>query len=118
MYLCLVDLLKNAPNEICCHLGDKAPKGRLSGRDKRVQNHTNEGKEKKKRARRKKGAEKRKNMVALLVFIKATMEFLAEKKLLDLAEKIHFSGGNGFKNPARCMYVSLIACKTYERQIH
>ena len=42
-------------------------------------------------------------MVALLVFIKATMEFLAEKNLLDLAEKIHFSGGNGFKNPARCM---------------
>lgn len=57
-------------------------------------------------------------MVALLVFIKATMEFLAEKNLLDLAEKVHFSGGNGFKNPARCTYVSLIVCKTYERQIH
>ena len=46
------------------------------------------------------------------------MEFLAEKKLLDLAEKVHFSGDNGFKNPASCMYVSLIVCKTYERQIH
>lgn len=118
MYLCLVELLKNVPNEICCHLGDKASKGRLSGRDK-FQNHTNEGKEKKKRAlRRKKRAEKRKNMVALLVFIKANMEFLAEKKLLDLAEQVHFSCGSGFKNPARCMYVSLIVCKTYERQIH
>ena len=79
MYLCLVDLLKNVPNEICCHLGDKASKRRLSGRDKRVQNHTNEAKEKKKKATRKKGAEKRKNIVALLVFIKATMEFLAGK---------------------------------------
>lgn len=117
MYLCLVDLLKHVPNEICCHLGDKASKGRLSGRDK-LQNHTNERKEKKKRARRKKGAEKRKNMVALLVFIKATMEFLAKKKLLDLAEMVHFSGGNGFRNPARCMSVSLIVCKTYERQIY
>ena len=116
MYLCLVDFLKHVPNEICCHLGDKASKGRLSGRDK-LQNHTNERKEKKKRARRKKGAEKRKNMVALLVFIKATMEFLAEKKLLDLAEKIHFIF-NGFRNPARCMSVSLIVCKTYERQIY
>lgn len=46
------------------------------------------------------------------------MEFLAEKKLLDLAEHVHFSCGSGFKNPARCMYVSLIVCKTYERQIH
>ena len=39
MYLCLVELLKNVPNEICCHLGDKASKGRLSGFDK-LQNHT------------------------------------------------------------------------------
>ena len=98
MYLFLVELLKNVPYEICCHLGDKASKGRLSGRDKRVQNHTNEGKDKKKRARRKKRAEKRENMVALLVFIKATMELLAEKKLLDLAEKVHFSCCNGFKS--------------------
>ena len=50
--------------------------------------------------------------------MKATMEFLAEKKLLDLAEKVHFSDGKGFKNPARCMYVSLIVWKTYEREIH
>ena len=97
MYLCLADLLK------------KLSKGRLSGRDK-LQNHTNEGKgkEKKKRASRKKGGEEKKHGCTL-GFYKGYFGVFGRKKKCWI-QKVHFSGGNGFKNPARCtvMYVSLI----------
>ena len=59
---------ENQPNEICSHLSEKASKGRLFGPDK-LQNNTNEGKRKgeKERARRNKGGEEKKAMVAHLV---------------------------------------------------
>ena len=60
----------NQPNEICSHLSEKASKGRFLNHEK-FQNHTNEGKGKKKKPERGEGKEekKKKTMVALLVFI-------------------------------------------------
>ena len=54
----------------------------------------------KERSRRKRGGEEKKAVVALLVFIMATLELLfwPKKKLLDAKGPF---GGNVFKNPAR-----------------
>ena len=92
---------ENQPNEICSHLSEKASHGRFLKPDK-LQNHSNEGKGKekeKKRAGRKKVGEEKKAMVALLVFILATLESFWPKKLLDAKDPF---GDNVFKNPARC----------------
>ena len=78
---------ENQPHGICRHLSEKASKGKFLGPDK-LQNHANEGKGKEK----KKGEEEKRAMVALSVFIMAT---LAEKNLLDT--KGPFGGGNVFK---------------------
>ena len=71
---------ENQPNEICSHLSEKASKGRFLKPEK-LQNHSNEGKGKEKKKERGEGKEekKKKAMDALLDFIIATLEFLAEK---------------------------------------
>ena len=61
-------------------------------------NFSKGGKEKGKE-REEKGGEEKKAMVALLVSIVATLEFLAANKMLD--GKGPF-GGNVLNNPARC----------------
>ena len=104
MYVCMCSrFFENQPNEICSHLSEKPSKGRFLKPDK-LQNHTNEGKgkEKKERARRKKGGEEKKAMVALLVFIMATLEIVLRPKLLGGRGLF---GDNVFKNLARCMFV-------------
>ena len=58
-------LFENQPNEICSHLSEKASKG-MFPRPEKLQNHSNEGK------LRKGEKEKKKAMVALLIFIIAT----------------------------------------------
>ena len=83
-------------------MSEKASKGRFLKPEK-LQNHSNEGKGKEKKKERGEGKEgkKKKAMVALLVFIIATLEIvLAEKKLLDAKGPF---GENVFKNPARYM---------------
>ena len=64
--------------------------------------------EKKKRASRKKEGEEKKHGCTL-GFYKGYFGVFGRKKKCWI-QKVHFSGGNGFKNPARCtvMYVSLI----------
>ena len=68
---------ENQPNGICRHLSEKASKGKFLGPDK-LQNHTNEGKGKEK----KKGEEEKRAMVALSVFIMATLEIVFGRKKL------------------------------------
>ena len=58
-------LFENQPNEICSHLSEKASKG-MFPKPGKLQNHSNEGK------LRKGEKEKKKAMVALLIFIIAT----------------------------------------------
>ena len=58
-------LFENQPNEICSHLSEKVSKGMFPMPEK-LQNHSNEGK------LRKGEKEKKKAMVALLIFIMAT----------------------------------------------
>ena len=87
---------ENQPNEICRHLSEKPSKGNFLKPDK-LQNHTNEGKGQEKtqeRARRKKGREEKKAMVALLVFIMATLEKCWSEEIYLAAR------GNVFKIPA------------------
>ena len=61
-------------------MSEKPSKSRFFKRHK-LQNHTNEGKGKeKKKAGRKKGGEEKKAMVALLVFIMATLEIVFVRK--------------------------------------
>ena len=67
-------------------MSEKASKGTFLKPEK-LQNHSNEGKgkEKKKSARRSKGGEEKKVMVALLVFIIATLEIVfGRNKLWDV----------------------------------
>ena len=66
MSVCISSLLfENQPNEICSHLSEKASKG-MFPKPEKLQNHSNEGK------LRKGEKEKKKAMVALLIFIIAT----------------------------------------------
>ena len=58
-------LFENQRNEICSHLSEKASKG-MFPKPEKLQNHSNEGK------LRKGEKEKKKAMVALLIFIIAT----------------------------------------------
>ena len=90
--------IENQPNEICSHLSEKASKGRLFGPDK-LQNHIEgKGNDKEKEREGRKEEKRKKAMVALLVFIMATLKivFGRKKKLLDA--KCPF-GGIIFKNP-------------------
>ena len=88
-------------------MSEKASKGRFLKPEK-LQNHSNEGKgkeKKKERARRRKGGEEKKAMVALLVFIIATLEIVfGRKKLLDAKGPF---GDDVFKNPARYIYSAI-----------
>ena len=90
--------LENQPNEICSHLTEKASKGRFLKPEK-LQNHSNEGKGKEKEEERGEGKEekKKKAMVALLVFIIATLEIVFGRKNC-WTQKVYF------KNPARYIY--------------
>ena len=85
----------NQPNKICSHLSENASKSRFIKPEK-LQNHSNEGKGKEKKKER---GEEKKAMVALLVFIMATLTIVfGRKKLLDPNGPF---GGNIIKNPAR-----------------
>ena len=65
----------------------------------KLQNHSNEGKGKKERARRRKGGEEKKALVALSVFIIATLKIVfGRKKLFDAKGPFD---DNVIKNPAR-----------------
>ena len=72
---------ENYPNEICSHLCEKASKGTFL-KSEILQNHSNEGKGKDKRKERGEGKEEKnkKAMVALLVFIKATLKIVFGRK--------------------------------------
>ena len=86
---------ENQPNKICSHLNEKASKGRFREPGE-LQNHINEGKGKEKKKER---GEEKKAMVALLVFIMATLEIgFGRKEHLDANGPF---GGNVIKNPAR-----------------
>ena len=87
-------------------MSEKASKGTFLKPEK-LQNHSNEGKGKEKEEERGEGKEekKKKAMVALLVFIIATLEIVfGRKKLLDAKGPF---GDDVFKNPARYIYIAL-----------
>ena len=89
---------ENQPNKVCSHLNEKGSKGRFREPEK-LQNHINEGKGKEKKKER---GEEKKAMVALLVFIMASLDIgFGRKKLLDANGPF---GGNVIKNPARYTY--------------
>ena len=81
MYVCMCRrFFENQTNEICSHSIEKPSKGRFFKPDK-LQNHQRrQRKGKKERARRKKGGKEKKTMVALLVFIMATLEIVFGRK--------------------------------------
>ena len=84
---------ENQHDEICSHLSDKASKGKFLKPEK-LQNHSNEGKGKKKER-----GEEKKAMVALLVLIIATLDIAFDrKKMFDAKGPF---GDNFIKNPAR-----------------
>ena len=79
---------ENKPNEICSHLSDKGPKGRkflFCAREAPKSHRRRKRKGEKERAKRGKVGDEKKAMVALLVFIMATLEivFSRKKKLFD-----------------------------------
>ena len=82
---------ENQSNEICGDLSEKGSKDRFCGRDK-LQNHANEvkGKEKNKERGGRKEEKRKTAMVALLVFIMATLEIWPKKKKLG-DEKVHLT---------------------------
>ena len=97
---------ENQPNEICSHLSEKASKGRFLKPEK-LQNHSNEEKGEEKKKERGEGKEKKKKkaIVALLVYIVATLErVFGRKKLFDTKGPF---GDNVIKNPARCIIKQL-----------
>ena len=86
-------------------MSEKALKGGFLGPDK-LRTHTNEGKgkeKKKERARRKKGGEEKKAMVAILVFIMATLE----KKTVE-RQKVHLAVTFSKIQLDVCVYVCCI----------
>ena len=64
--------LKTNPNEICSHLSEKASKGPISSKIALIK----QKERRKRRGRRKKGGEGKKAMVAVLVFIMASLEIV------------------------------------------
>ena len=75
------------------HFSEKASKGSFLKPDN-VQNHSNEGQGKKEER-----GEGKKAMVALLVFIMATLEIVfGRKKLLDGKNEVHLMGLTFVKN--------------------
>ena len=81
---------ENQPNEICGDLSEMRQKtGLVGARSSRI-TLAKEKEGEKERARRKKGREEKNGlMVALLVFIMATLKIWPKKKLLD--EKVHLA---------------------------
>ena len=79
---------ENQPNEICSHLSEKASKGRFLKPEK-LQNHSNEGKGKEKKKERGEGKEEK--MVALLVFIIATLKNSFWPKKTVRRKKVHLA---------------------------
>ena len=79
---------ENQPNEICSHLSEKASKSRLLGPDE-LQTHSIKRKGERKRAERKKGGEEtKKAMVALSVFLMATLKIVfGRKKVITVGRK-------------------------------
>ena len=77
MYVCMSSrFFENQPYAICSHFSEKASKGTFLKPEK-LQNHSNKGKEKEKKKEQGEGKEERKKaMVALLVFIMATLEIV------------------------------------------
>ena len=73
---------------LCRHWSQKGSKGRFPGPDK-LQNATNQGKEKEKRARKKNGGEEKK-----MQLLRSLEIFLAEKRYLDTKGPF---GGNVFE---------------------
>ena len=95
--------MENQPNEICSHLTERASKGRFLTPENGSKITVTKEKERRKRKSEeiRKGGEEKKAMVALLVFIIATLEIVfGRKKLLDAKGPF---GDNVFKNPARYM---------------
>ena len=83
---------ENQPRQICSHLSKKEPKSSTIIVTKE--------KERRKRKSERKGGEEKKAMVALLVFIMATLEIVfGRQKLFDAKGPF---GDNVIKNPARC----------------
>ena len=79
---------ENQPNEICSHFSEKASKGRLFGPDK-LQNHS-KGKENEKEREGRKHEKRKKTMVALSVFIMATLKIgFGRKKNKCWTQKVH-----------------------------
>ena len=72
--------IENQPNEICSHLSEKVSKGWLLEPDK-LQNHIEgKGKDKEKEREGRKEEKRKKAMVALLVFIMATLKIVLDEK--------------------------------------
>ena len=76
---------ENQPNEICSHLSEKASKGRFFGPDK-LQNHS-KGKENEKERGGRKEVQRKKTMVALSVFIMATLKIGFGRKKKTVGRK-------------------------------
>ena len=71
----------NQPNEICTHASEKASKGRRFVRTRSSKTTVTKEKEgKKERVRKRKGGREKKAMVALFVFIIATLERVFARK--------------------------------------
>ena len=84
-------IFKNQPNGSCSHLSENASKGRLFGPYK-LQQNTKEGKRKEKREREGRKEEKRKKaMLALLVFIMATLKIVFARKKNCLTQKVRLA---------------------------
>ena len=91
--------LENQPNEICSHLTEKASKGRFLKPENGSKIIVTKEKERRKRKSEEKERRRRKKkaMVALLVFIIATLEIVFGRKNC-WTQKVYF------KNPARYIY--------------
>ena len=88
------------PNKIFSHVSEKVSKGMFLKPEK-LQNHSNEGKGKEKKNEWGEGKEemKKKAMVALLIFITATLKIVFDwKKLFDAKGPL---GDNNIQNLAR-----------------
>ena len=116
MCLYIYPIFENQPNDICGHLSEEASKGRFLKPDK-LQNHSNEGKGRKRKSDGKVKEEKRnKAMAAFFVFIIATLELVfGKKKIKKTGEKRMFDakgpfGHKVFKNPARYVFLTFLYC--------
>ena len=91
-------LFENQPKEICCLLSGNASKGKFLWRDK-LQDHTNKGKERRKRRSKEEERRVRKQTNKKKQWLHSYSFYI---KLLD--GKGPFAS-NAFKNPARYKYL-------------